>query len=275
MNGEAGYPAALSQIPLPPFGIYWRGARLENDNYLVAMVGTRKATPDGEDAAYAIAKNLAFQGVGIISGLAFGIDAAAHKGALSAGATIAVLATAVNEPTPATHRGLAEEILRKGGTLVSEYPIGSPALAHRFLERNRIVSGMARATVVVEAPERSGSLATARFALEQNREVFAVPGPAGHRNYSGSHALIREGARLATSADEILSDLGLSPRIVSPFEGTREEAAVLEVITRQSGAGFDEISETTKLESALIGRILNSLILAGKIKEGPGNYQII
>ena len=256
---EPEYPANLKEIPLPPFGIYSLGRIPKNDELSLAIVGTRKTTPDGEDIAYELAKDLASKGINIVSGLAFGVDSAAHKGAL----------------TPATNRKLAGEILAGGGALISEYPPGSPALAHRFLERNRVVSGLSRGIIVVEAPERSGSLATARFATEQNREVFVVPGPSGHRNYKGSHALIREGARLVSSAEEILADLGLAKEQISLFEGAPEEKVILAIITNSSGVEFDEITETAKLDSALVGRILNSLLLAGKIEETSSGYKII
>ena len=275
LKDEPEYPKSLKEIPLPPFGLYSLGRVPKNDELSLAIVGTRKTTPDGEEIAYELAKNLASKGINIVSGLAFGVDSAAHKGALSSGRTLAVLATAVDNPTPTTNRKLAEEILAGDGALISEYPPGSPALAHRFLERNRIVSGLSKGIIVVEAPERSGSLVTARFATEQNREVFVVPGPSGHRNYKGSHALIREGARLASSAEEIFADLGLVEKQVSLFEGTPEEQTVLAVITGSAGAEFDEIAETAKLDSALVGRILNSLLLAGKIEETSSGYKII
>lgn len=275
LKDEPEYPANLKEIPLPPFGIYSLGKIPQNDELSLAIVGTRKTTPDGEEIAYELAKNLAGKGINIVSGLAFGVDSAAHRGALTSGRTSAVLATAVDNPTPATNRKLAEEILAGDGVLISEYPPASPALAHRFLERNRIVSGLSRGIIVVEAPERSGSLVTARFATEQNREVFVVPGPSGHRNYKGSHALIREGARLASSAEEILADLGLVEGQISLFEGTPEEEVVLKVITDLAEAEFDEIAETAKLDSALVGRILNSLLLAEKIKETAHGYKII
>jgi len=275
LQNEPEYPASLGEIPLPPFGIYFRGRIPKNDDVSLAIVGTRKTTPDGEDIAHQLAKDLALKGINIVSGLAFGVDSAAHKGALASGRTIAVLATAVDNPTPTTNLKLAEEILARGGALVSEYPPGSPALAHRFLERNRIISGLSRGIIVVEAPERSGSLVTARFAMEQNREVFVIPGPSGHRNYRGSHALIREGARLATSSEEILADLGLVERRISMFEGTPEELAVLKIITSSAEAEFDEIAETAKLDSALVGRILNSLLIAEQIEETPNGYKLV
>lgn len=276
LQSDDSYPELLKEIPLPPFGIYSKGVIPKNDELSLAIVGTRKATPDGEDLAYEFARVLSGKGFNIVSGLAFGVDSAAHKGALAGqGRTMAVLATAVDNPTPATNEKLAEDILAKNGALISEYPPDSPAFAHRFLERNRIVSGLCRGIIVMEAPERSGSLATARFALEQNRDVFVIPGPAGHRNYKGSHALIREGARLVTTPEEVLEDMGLSQKKVSLFEGTPEEQLILETISSLKNPGFDEIAEMVKLETALIGRILNSLLIACRIQETPNGYKII
>lgn len=270
---EDAFPKELLEIPHPPFALYYRGS-LPSDGTRIGVVGTRKATPEGEDLAYEISRSLAAKGVTVVSGLAFGIDSAAHKGALSTGKTIAVLATGVDDPYPAANKKLAEQILGTDGTLFSEYPPGSPALPHRFLERNRIVSGLSKAIMVIEAPQRSGSLATARFALEQNRDVFVAPGPAGHRNYSGSHALIREGARLATCAEEILEDLELAPVQKTLFEGTPEEDLVLSILAVSKPMQFDEIAEMAKLETTLLARVLNSLVIAGKIEEKDNGYQI-
>lgn len=275
LREEKDFPALLREIPLPPFGIYLRGKLPEPGTRGVSIVGTRKATPEGEDLAYQFAKRLSQSGFNIVSGLAFGIDAAAHKGSLGGGRTFAVLATGPDDPYPRSNKKLAEDILAEGGGLISEYPPGSPPLPYRFLERNRIVSGLTEATLVIEAPERSGSLATARFALEQNREVFAVPGPAGHRNYAGSHALIREGARLVSSLKDVLEDLGIENAPRSIFHGTPEETLILATIEAENSLSFDEIVELTKLETAQVMRVLNSLLLSKKLIEKDSGYKII
>lgn len=275
LQNDLEFPKLLLEIPFPPLGLYIRG-NLQNNNNL-SIVGTRKATPDGVDTAYEFAKSLAAKKFCIVSGLALGIDAAAHKGASKTGKTIAVLATGVDNPYPSTNRKLAEDILASQGALVSEYPIGSPALPYRFLERNRIVSGLSSAIIVIEAPKRSGSLATARFALEQNREVFVVPGPAAHINYRGSHALIREGARLVSNPEEILEDLGL-PTVQkknSLFENSPEENSILKVLDISGPLLFDEVVELTKLEASTVNKVLSSLTIAERIEETAHGYKII
>lgn len=273
LQDDPAFPPSLKEIPLPPFGIYFRGSLPPEDAVSLSVVGTRKATPEGEELAYEFARALAARGINIVSGLALGIDAASHKGALKSGRTLAVLATGVDDPYPHLNKRLAEDILESGGALVSEYPPGSTAFPSRFLERNRIISGLSRAVVLIEAPERSGSLATARFALEQNRDIFVVPGPAGHKNYKGSHALIREGARLVSSPEEILEDLGLMDKIV-PSENTEEENVILELVRSSGPLAIDEIIETAKLDTSLAIQAISSLVLAGKLKEKPNGYQV-
>lgn len=273
LRDDPVFPSALREIPLPPFGIYFRGSLPPETGVSLSLVGTRKATPEGEELAYEFARAFAKKDINIVSGLALGIDAASHKGALKNGRTSAVLATGVDDPYPHLNKKLAEEILSSGGALISEYPPGSPPLPYRFLERNRIVSGLSRAVVLIEAPERSGSLATARFALEQNRDIFVVPGPANHKNYKGSHSLIREGARLASTPQEILEDLGLTDKIV-PHENTEEENVILELVRSSGPLPIDEIIETAKLDTSLAIRTVSSLVLSGKLKEKEDGYQI-
>lgn len=276
LREDADFPALLKEIPLAPFGIYFRGS-LPKEGISIAIVGTRKATPEGEESAYELAKSLAARGINIVSGLAMGVDAASHKGALKTGHTVAVLATGVDQPYPQLNGKLAENILASGGALISEYPPGSPALPYRFLERNRIISGLSRAVILIEAPERSGSLATARFALEQNREIFVLPGPAIHKNYRGSHSLIREGARLITCAEDILTDLGLTgeeANLFPPSEPSEEENVILELVKSNGPVSIDEIIETVKLDTAHAIRVISSLVLSKKIKEDEHGYKI-
>ena len=177
----------------------------------IAIVGTRRATPEGKIIAKRFARELTSYGIPIASGLAFGIDAAAHEECVATGgATIAVLAGGLDAIYPGSNAALAQKILARHGCIISEYPLGSPPLPYRFLERNRIISGISRGTLVVEAPENSGSLATARYALEANREVFVVPGSTLHPNFKGSHRLIRQGAELVTTPEEIFEAYGIT-----------------------------------------------------------------
>lgn len=203
------YPPALAEIYDPPLALFIRGTLLETDQYAIAIVGTRRPSPYGIEQAERLAEDLARRGMTVISGMAEGIDGAAHRGALRAGGrTIAVLGCGVDEVFPQIHAQLMEDIIGHGA-VVSPFPMGMKALKGHFPRRNRLISGLSMGVVVVEAPPGSGSLITARFAAEQGREVFAVPGPVNRANSRGPHALIREGAKLVESADDILQELKL------------------------------------------------------------------
>lgn len=203
------YPALLKEISRPPPLLYVRG----NPDCLalpqLAIVGSRTPSPTGADNALQFARFLAGNGFVITSGLAKGIDGQAHSGAVSVNAqTIAVLGTGIDRVYPLQHRSLATQILANGGALISEFPPGTKAEASHFPQRNRIISGMSQGTLVVEAAVKSGSLITARMALEQNREVFAIPGSIHNPLARGCHQLIREGATLVESAADIVEQLG-------------------------------------------------------------------
>jgi len=207
-EGDAGYPALLSRIDDPPGLLFVRGELKPCDNLAVALVGSRHPTPYGKRIAWQLAGGLARAGYTVVSGLARGIDAAAHRGALDAGGrTIAVLGTGVLTIYPPEHVDLADEVIARGA-VVSEAPPLAEAHPGAFPQRNRIVSGLALGTVVIEAAERSGALITARLAGEQGREVFAVPGQIDCRTARGCHRLIRDGAMLVESVDDILEELG-------------------------------------------------------------------
>lgn len=274
---EDDFPALLKEIPWPPFAIYIKG-KLGSERS-ASVVGTRKATPQGKSAAKEIAKSLARNGLRIISGLAFGIDEHAHKGALEAnGITIAVLPTGLNNIYPKQNQPLAENIVSKGGALLSEFPINYKPYASSFIQRNRIISALSSATIVIEAPERSGALATARFALEQNREILVLPGPVSHPNYKGSHKLIREGARLVTCTEDILEDIGIEKqlepeKITNDILGTdkqefsEEEIIILSAIKELGWpASVDKISENTKIQVQKVNQLIAFLIIKGILK---------
>jgi DNA processing protein len=215
-QGGAGYPRPLDDIPDPPNLLYLRGSYEPRDELAVALVGSRKCTPYGMRVAERLAGSLARVGVTVVSGLARGIDAAAHRGALKAGGrTLAVLANGLAQVYPPEHDGLAAEVAA-AGALVSEMPMRQGPLAGLFPQRNRLIAGLCLGVVVVEATPRSGSLSTARHALEQNREVFAVPGPVDSLSSQGCHRLIRDGARLVQTVDDILEELGPLVREVRP-----------------------------------------------------------
>ena len=224
---DAAYPARLTNISDPPERLYVRGTLPPNDSPTVAIVGTRKATREGRETARAFARDLAGRGAVIVSGLALGIDAAAHEGALDAhGKTIAVLGGGVDTIYPPSHESLGRRIV-ESGAIVSEYPAGTPCYPNQFLARNRLISGLADAVVIMEAPITSGALATARHAANQGREVFVMPGPAGHPHYEGSHMLIREGARLIRNAKDLLEDM---PSLAESLAATNPAPATLDPI---------------------------------------------
>ena len=211
---DDNYPPLLREVPDAPPVLYVRGTLLPQDELALAIVGTRKATTYGKDVAAHLARQLARNGVTIVSGLALGIDAAAHRGALEGGGrTIAVLGTGVDQIYPREHRELAREIVERGA-LVSEFPIGMGPEARNFPRRNRVISGLSLGVLVAEAPEQSGALITTTIAAEQGREVFAVPGNIFSAVSGGTNRLIQDGAKLVITIDDILDELNIAHRNV-------------------------------------------------------------
>lgn len=228
--GESEYPAPLAEIPLPPRVLYVKGTLESSDTRIVAIVGSRSCTSYGRRVADRLAQDLARAGWTIVSGLARGIDGAAHRGALQAkGRTIAVMAGGLATIYPPEHAELAEEVARSGA-LVSEVSMRMEPLAGMFPARNRIIAGLCRAVIVVEANDHSGALITARHAADQGREVFAVPGPVDSRASAGALKLLRDGAKLVRHAGDVLEDLQALPGLL-----TAEPAEV------QAPSGLDEI----------------------------------
>jgi len=275
LKEDDAYPALLREIPLPPFGIYVLG-NLEHADPAVAIIGTRAATPQGKSTAKIFASALAQAGIPIISGLALGIDAEAHRGALDAGGkTIAVLGTPLDNFYPKQNERLAEEILKNDGAIISEFPLGHAYHPSNFLARNRIVSGLSRGVLIVEAPERSGSLATARFAIEQNRDIFVIPGNINLHNYKGSNSLIKSGAMLVTQPEDILEFLNIIP---DAGEGnlpelTEEEQSIVEAI-KSGPISIEQILNVTDSEIIKLNQLLALLTIKGIIKELNGKYSI-
>lgn len=200
---DPGFPAALNHVADPPWGLWVRGC-LDLERPWVAVVGTRQPTEAAKTAAFALGHDLAAAGAVVVSGLARGIDGQAHRGAVEAGLTVAVLAHGVDTVLPVGHRGLARRMLASGGALVSEYGPGEPAFGYRFVERNRLISGLARTVVVVQAPQKSGALWTADFALDQGRDVVVhAEGLEGERG-AGTRGLADQGAPVVIGAAEVL-----------------------------------------------------------------------
>lgn len=225
LPGRAGYPRMLTEIPDPPGVLFVRGQIEPGDAMAVGIVGTRRASRYGQQQAERLAAGLARAGVTVVSGLARGIDAAAHRGALMAnGRTIAVLASGVLNVFPPEHAELANQVAA-AGAVVSEAAPTMPPLSGMFPQRNRIISGLALGVIVVEAADRSGALITARHAMEQGREVFAVPGPIDSPGSFGPHRLLRDGAKLVTCVDDVLEELGHLPAAAPDQRGGSIRAA--------------------------------------------------
>lgn len=267
-------PLPLREIPDPPAQLHCLGNAAALDALAVAIVGSRRCTRQGREVAFALARDLAAQGLSIVSGLAYGIDAAAHRGALagSGAPTVAVLGGGLGRIYPRSHERLAAEIVAAGGALVSEYPPNAAPRKHHFPARNRIVSGLCRGVVVVEASDRSGSLITARLALEQGRDVMAVPSLVSSPLSAGCHRLIREGAALVECADHVLEVLGLEARpVADPEVATGEDDAVL-LHVGASMTSLDALVAATGLPMEDVLVRLAELEIDGLVAAHGGGY---
>ena len=274
-RSDARFPPLLRAIHDPPPGLFVRG---HGDPELlsgraVAVVGARSCSPYGASVARSLGRDLAAAGLVVVSGLARGIDAEAHRGALEAdGVTLAVLGCGIDRDYPAAHADLARRIGERG-LVVSEYAPGVEPAPWRFPARNRIVSGLAVATIVVEARERSGALITADFALEEGREVFTVPGEITSALSAGSNALLRLGATPLTKADDVLEALGVAPPTPGAAPQLSDSAAAVLERLREAPAAVDELVRTTALDAGAIAVALCELELAGVVREGEGVYR--
>ncbi len=269
---DAGYPALLRHIYDPPPVLYLRGSLERTPGPAVAVVGSRRPTPYGLATAETIGRELAAAGINVVSGLARGIDTAAHRGALAAGGvTTAVLGTGIDLAYPAENARLIGEIAERGAVL-SEFPVGTWADRFRFPRRNRVISGLAQAVIVVEAGERSGALITADFALDQGREVLAVPGPVSSGKSAGCHRLINDGARLYTGIGDLLAPPadGRPEGAAGPADAPGgEESSVLGAL--EGGPLFlDEIIARAELPASRASATLLSLELKGRVRRFPG-----
>lgn len=269
---DANYPQALLEIPDPPPLLYVKG-RLDLLNRPgFAIVGSRNATAQGLANAEAFAAALGNAGLTIISGLALGVDAAAHRSSLeSANSTIAVVGTGLDVVYPARNRELAHRIATHG-TLLSEFPLGTPALAANFPRRNRLICGLAKGCLVVEAAVSSGSLITARLAADQGREVFAIPGSIHSPLAKGCHALIKQGAKLVESAQDVLEELGLAERTPSPAAALTDadDAHPLLIHLGFDPVDIDTLQQRSGFAIDVLNTALTDLELAGLIEGLPG-----
>jgi DNA processing protein len=291
--GDTAYPATLLNIEDPPLVLYMLGAQvnralaapeiiansLENS---LAIVGSRNPTPQGESNARQFAKAFAEAGICVVSGLALGVDGAAHDGALlGGGQTIAVVGTGLDRVYPKKHLALAHRIVQQG-MIISEFPIGTPPLTANFPRRNRIISGLTRGTLVVEAALKSGSLITARLAAEQGKEVFAIPGSIHSPQSRGCHALIKQGAKLVELAQDVLEELNLFPVGSSGSNNVSEsgddsradswpESPLLAALGFDA-VSLDELQARTGLDTPRLQAQLLDLELEGRVARLPGGY---
>ncbi len=276
---EPSYPGLLREISSPPMLLYAKGRNIPQDMTFIAVVGSRNATRYGIAAAEKIGVGLGSRGVGVTSGMARGIDSAAHWGCLRGqGFTIAVIGTGIDVVYPASNGELVEEIAERG-TVITEFPVGTPPEPKNFPIRNRIISGLSRGVVVVEATKRSGSLITASMALDQGREVFAVPGSINSFKSTGAHFLIKQGAKLVENADDILDEIGLfysktdSSALADnepvSMELDKHETKIYEIIGDYP-LHVDSIVRLGELSAGEVLGILLRLELKGLIKQLPG-----
>ncbi|MBW7958265.1 MAG: DNA-processing protein DprA [Anaerolineae bacterium] len=275
---DEAYPELLREIPAAPPLIFVRGGFEPVDRWSVAVVGTRRLTAYGRQVTRDLVAGLVRNGVTVISGLARGIDAVAHRTALEEGGrTIAVMACGIDKIYPPEHRDLAREIIDGHGAIISDYPFGSEPESAHFPARNRLISGLSLGVLVVEAGEKSGALITSRFALEQNREVFAVPGNINSPASIGTNRLIQQGGKLVTRVEDILEELNLKmvaeqavANVVLPE--TAEEAALISQLSSQP-VHIDELARLTGLPSSLVSGTLTIMELKGMVQQVGGmNY---
>lgn len=274
--GDAFFPELLSVIEDPPALLFYRGTLKKDEPRAIAMVGSRRETRYGREQAFRIARELAEQGVTIVSGLARGIDTAAHLGALEAGGrTIGVLGSGIKNIYPTENIALAERIINKGGALVSEFAPTAEPLAYHFPVRNRLVSGLTQGVLLIEAREKSGTLITIGHALLQGREVFALPGPVDAPGSAVPHRMLREGARLVTCGMDLMEDLGWASRDISVQTSfilpdlTNEERRLYDSLCHEP-LEFSSLMEETGLSASRLNVLLTTLEMKDLIEVMPG-----
>ncbi|MGE0625087.1 MAG: DNA-processing protein DprA [Pseudomonadales bacterium] len=281
-RGEAGWPERLSAIPDAPALLHYRGDLRALERTAIAIVGSRRASRAGLNLAESLAQDLGRIGVVVVSGLALGVDSAAHRGALGADAvTLAVLGSGVDRVTPVSNTPLARDVLAGGGLLVSEYPPGAPAAPFHFPERNRLIAGLSLGVVVVEASARSGSLITARCAGEQGREVMAMPATPGLPNAAGSNRLLKQGAALVENAEDVLAALGRDLSVPGA-DGAGAAADLSSALTPElarvldrldaSAQSLDSLAARTGLDAQACAVALTELEIGGFVQRLTDGY---
>ncbi len=273
---DADYPELLRQIPDAPLGLYVRG-ELRTASLSIAMVGTRRPSSYGIQVTRTLATELAAAGVEIVSGLALGIDGVAHAATLqSHGRTVAVLGCGLDTPYPSGHRRLSEDIIKRGGAVISEFPPRTPALRHHFPIRNRIIAGMTSGVIVTEAPRESGALLTAKLALDYNRDIFAIPSPITSVTGAGTNGLLRDGAMLISCTDDVLSFYNIKQttrqleKQLDPLSG--DERCVLHAFGTEQRS-IDQLVQMSTLSTSAVSAALTLLELKGWVEHvDPFHY---
>ena len=274
---DSDYPASLRNISSPPKQLYYLGAPLSDldQRPTVAIVGSRKVSHYGGQVTAELASALARRDITVVSGLAMGVDAIAHQAVVEAGGrAVAVLPSGLDLIYPASNRQLAKRILERGGTLITEYPFETEPFKQNFIARNRLIAGLAQATLITEAAEKSGSLHTANFALEQGREVLAVPGNITSYLSTGTNNLIKSGATPITSAQDIFEALNLAPGEATDHEivaANKEEQIILKLLTSGVSDGT-ELLEQSELRPPVFNQTLTMMEITGKIKAAGNDY---
>jgi len=278
--GDAEYPPLLREIHDPPMLLFLKGKQVPANTTFISVVGSRNPTPYGLKTAEEIAQGLARRGLGIVSGMARGIDSAAHWGCVGGkGFTVAVLGTGIDIIYPASNRKLFQEITEHGA-VITEFPLGTPPEPKNFPIRNRIISGLSKGVVVVEATKNSGSLITAELGLEQGREVFAVPGSIHSFKSMGCHYLIKQGAKLVENSDDILDELGLNYPFAKKTDTLKEpplpimeeaERIIYEIIG-DFPLHIDQIAREGRMEPSTVSSTLMKMELKGLVRQLPGKF---
>ncbi|MCK5416350.1 DNA-processing protein DprA [Candidatus Parcubacteria bacterium] len=279
---DDNYPALLKEIYDPPHLLYYKGKIEQDNNINIAVVGSRKYSHYGEQAVEKIVGDLARNNITIVSGLALGIDALAHRATINNnGRTIAVLGTGIDAKSiyPKMNKFLSDQIIESGGLILSEFPIETPPEKYNFPKRNRIISGLCLGTLLIEAAEKSGTLITARTALEQNREVFAIPGSIFSQTSKGTNQFIKEGAKIVTSADEIIETFDIEKiesqiKTKQQIQTTIEEEMILKLLNHEP-THIDEITHDSKLPAPQVSSTLIIMEMKGLIKNIGGMEYII
>lgn len=273
------YPRLLAETYCPPPLLYYFGELDLTNDFPLAIVGTRKMSSYGQQVTQNFASGLAAAGLTIISGLALGVDACAHAATLAAGGkTIAVLGSGIDQIYPAANRALAQKIVASGGAVISEFPLGMPPLKHNFPRRNRIISGLSLGVLVIEAGLKSGALITAKYAVEQNREVFAVPGNIYQAGSAGPSQLIKLGAKTTTEIFDVLDTLNLTQakefKAIKEIIGETENEKIILALLGSEPLHVDKLSAESKIDISVINACLSVMEMKGMIKNLGGQIYV-